>query len=680
MKYAGQTDPSTHNNHYAPNLAADGQGAFFSGETRPAVLNLFRDLSVPRNAQLCQELPAEQKEKFERSHNVVNIKTELANLGGCTDTESVTRRRELYRQLRSLEAKELRIWQKAQRHDDNSSPGQQSLFDRVRFLMPELSRLSVSLFESVPLRSPVGIQSLRDMISLCNMDSVVRFRPGLEPYKCGCQPTHTPYDWKHIYMCYRRQHSEDTHFCFLCHEWFHGEEQWRAHCQDHLNEPDGLPLECDPLMYGRVLAAPGLCEFCLGDTRLAPELRMKQFPYRNKWIQHRRACSTRYLQEGQAKCPHPRHRDLPIFENMDKLRYHCLDIHRGEFPAEGVQGRKHLCENDSRLSEPKRKKQKLSPELDDDRSPKPAEYTFLDVTKRCMEKYGSGQSSRQLSTPLQNDQASNSAPSAYSEEQDSPLSSIFSDELFYDPPQGYDSPLSSICSDEFQSLEEIYNVDQAESTVECSEMAADGINPVHFDVCSQAQLDHLGEMIDPQLQDTYNTASAATELGNEDGKADSAAEPEHEDLTLSGALLGDQGTTQEPVAIDKADNIWTVDTILAVWPKKDGTVRYLIKWEGFPHNKNTWEPPENVSDYDIQSFKATYTGNQLVEVLKEREGSHTTEYYVRWTAQWDRTRPARKWAWLEEHHVSKDKVAEYLSKKARAPDEHQQKKDRRRRS
>lgn len=38
MKYAGQTDPSSHNNRYAPNLAADGQGAFFSGETRPAVL------------------------------------------------------------------------------------------------------------------------------------------------------------------------------------------------------------------------------------------------------------------------------------------------------------------------------------------------------------------------------------------------------------------------------------------------------------------------------------------------------------------------------------------------------------------------------------------------------------------------------------------------------------------
>jgi hypothetical protein len=76
-------------------------------------LNLFRNLSVPRNAQLCQELPAEQKEKFERSANVVNIKTELANLRGYTDTESVTRRRKLYQQFRSLEAKELRIWQKA---------------------------------------------------------------------------------------------------------------------------------------------------------------------------------------------------------------------------------------------------------------------------------------------------------------------------------------------------------------------------------------------------------------------------------------------------------------------------------------------------------------------------------------------------------------------------------------
>ena len=97
MKYAGQTDPSTHNIHYAPNLAADGQGAFFSGESLAAVLNLFRHLSVRRNPQLCQELPAEQKEKFERSQDVVNIMSEIANLKDCTDRGSITRRNELYR-------------------------------------------------------------------------------------------------------------------------------------------------------------------------------------------------------------------------------------------------------------------------------------------------------------------------------------------------------------------------------------------------------------------------------------------------------------------------------------------------------------------------------------------------------------------------------------------------------
>ncbi|EON98627.1 hypothetical protein UCRPA7_5859 [Phaeoacremonium minimum UCRPA7] len=253
---------------------------------------------------------------------------------------------------------------------------------------------------------------------------------------------------------------------------------------------------------------------------------------------------------------------------------------------------------------------------------------------------------------------------------------MFSDEFLPDPCQEYDSPLSSICSDEFESLEEFYNVDQAETTLEYSEVAADGINPIHFDVCSQARLDHLGEMIDPQLQDTYNTASAASEQGNEDGKADSGAGPEHENLTVSGALLGDQGTTQEPVAIDKADNIWTVETILAVWPKKDGTVRYLVKWEGFPHNKNTWEPPENLSDIDIQLFKASYTGNQFVEVLKEKKGPHTIEYLVRWTAQWDGARSATKSTWLERPHVSAKKVKEYQVKKASSG----QKKTRRKRA
>lgn len=77
-------------------------------------------------------------------------------------------------------------------------------------------------------------------------------------------------------------------------------------------------------------------------------------------------------------------------------------------------------------------------------------------------------------------------------------------------------------------------------------MAADGMNPVHFDVCSQVQLAYLEEIIDPELEGKYNIASAASELSNADGNAN---------LTLSGPLSGYYDTTNEPVAIDKADNI-----------------------------------------------------------------------------------------------------------------------------
>jgi hypothetical protein len=103
MKYVGQTDPSTHNNHYAPHLAADGQGAYLLGETRTAVLILFRNLTIPRNAQLCQELPAE--------------------LQGRTDHESVSRRKQPYQSKRRLEIKQLKKWQKAQGNEDDLSPG-----------------------------------------------------------------------------------------------------------------------------------------------------------------------------------------------------------------------------------------------------------------------------------------------------------------------------------------------------------------------------------------------------------------------------------------------------------------------------------------------------------------------------------------------------------------------------
>ncbi|KAH8655616.1 hypothetical protein BX600DRAFT_525904 [Xylariales sp. PMI_506] len=78
MKYAGHTGSGTHNDFYAHNLAADGQGAFFNGEGRTDVLKLFPGLSISWNSRLPQKLPAESMAELSRSVEMLDINNKLA--------------------------------------------------------------------------------------------------------------------------------------------------------------------------------------------------------------------------------------------------------------------------------------------------------------------------------------------------------------------------------------------------------------------------------------------------------------------------------------------------------------------------------------------------------------------------------------------------------------------------
>lgn len=79
--------------------------------------------------------------------------------------------------------------------------------------LPERDRLAEGLFKTDTLRSPTGLQALRDMIALCEPNTEVNFRPGLEPNLCQCGKStrrrklpqsaraandlQSIYDWKH---------------------------------------------------------------------------------------------------------------------------------------------------------------------------------------------------------------------------------------------------------------------------------------------------------------------------------------------------------------------------------------------------------------------------------------------------------------------------------------------------
>ncbi|KAL8296236.1 hypothetical protein RB600_001635 [Gaeumannomyces tritici] len=404
MKHAGHKDSNTYNNHYQPNNSGtDGQGSYFGLEVRGLVSDLFRGLTVERNPQLSQSLPAEKQEALKTSPEFTKIEKELATLRRRPDRDSTSRRRRLYEEKRKLVVRELREWQKVQPHHSGMTEEEKalpcyhrSIFNRVRFLMPERDRLASSLFETGTLRSPVGLQALRDMIALCEADAEVKFRPGLEPEKCQCadpmvrrklpqsapaagarQPT---YDWRHIYSCFKKTRSGFAELCFLCNEWVFGEAEWSDHCRSHLACPDELPVQCDPLLYGGALATAGYCVFCMADKSLAPELRLRQFLDRFPWKDHVSEHYEKYVQAADdqkpATCPHPSIRCDGAFDSVKHLKFHLLDAHCRDFAKESTS--LELDEKDDVKPAPPKRQRKRSVKLG--REAKVDTYHFLDET------------------------------------------------------------------------------------------------------------------------------------------------------------------------------------------------------------------------------------------------------------------------------------------------------------
>ncbi|KAK7422901.1 hypothetical protein QQZ08_009350 [Neonectria magnoliae] len=385
MKHAGQKDPNTYNNHYQPNNSGtDSQGSYFGTEVRTVVNDLFRGLTVARNPQLLQSLPAEKKEALRTSPELAAIEEELATLRGQRDQDSVSRRKKLHADKRTLENRELRKWQKAQSHGPSTTRGDnglpcyhRSIFNRVRFLMPERDRLAVSLFETDTLRSATGLRALRDMIALCEADAEVEFRPGLEPDLCQCADStrrrklprsgrlandaQSTYDWRHVYNCFKKSQSGFVELCFLCHEWVVGELQWSDHCRSHLACPEALPIQCDPLMYGGVLATAGYCVFCMADPSLAPDVRLRQFLDKGSWRDHVHGhykIYVRSVEDGEPTvCPHPNLRCDGGFDSAKHLEFHLLGVHCPDFVEESSV--LEVLTQDDDVTPPKKKRQRI---------------------------------------------------------------------------------------------------------------------------------------------------------------------------------------------------------------------------------------------------------------------------------------------------------------------------------
>jgi hypothetical protein len=199
MKHGGHTDENTHRDHYAPNNAGtDSQGSYFGDKLRSIVNDRFRSMTLCRNPELWQSLPAEKQHELESSPEFTAIEQEpeALSLDPRDDSAVTDRRKELRVEKRKLIAKELRKTRKLQpsripfNKGDNYLTGyHKTIFSRVRDLMPERDRLASSLFTVASIRSEEGRAVLHDMIALYQQETKLAVRRDLEPEKCFCLPT-----------------------------------------------------------------------------------------------------------------------------------------------------------------------------------------------------------------------------------------------------------------------------------------------------------------------------------------------------------------------------------------------------------------------------------------------------------------------------------------------------------
>lgn len=152
-------------------------------------------MTLSRNPELWQALPAKKQDELENSPEFIAIEEglEVLSLKPTDNSIARDRRKKLRAQKRKLVSEELRKFQKLQLRKlfsktDKSDlkDHQRTRFPRVCDLMSVRRRLTSDLFDAVSIRSNRGRAVLNNMIELYRQEIEVAFCPSLEPEKCYC--------------------------------------------------------------------------------------------------------------------------------------------------------------------------------------------------------------------------------------------------------------------------------------------------------------------------------------------------------------------------------------------------------------------------------------------------------------------------------------------------------------
>jgi hypothetical protein len=99
---------------------------------------------------------------------------------------------------------------------------------------------------------------------------------------------------------------------------------------------------------------------------------------------------------------------------------------------------------------------------------------------------------------------------------------------------------------------------------------------------------------------------------------------------------------REVVEIESDDAGWKMESIIASGPSNDDASKhvYLVKWEGYLHEENTWETFENVMENAEELLEEYYEKNENMEKDKRFVKRKSTEKEA--TAQTRKTRKPKK--------------------------------------
>ncbi|KAL4925801.1 uncharacterized protein BDV17DRAFT_283674 [Aspergillus undulatus] len=324
MKFAGQTKRDTFGKSYAHRVVEIDEAATFLGiHTRRDHIKNRRSMGMRRNPNLYQSLPAKAEFDFLHREDIIQLDFQIRSL---LKEESMTERK-LLSQRRRLETKRQRLYEdelkrvrsEQVRRLGTSSSHDQTWFAYARKVMPDRGLLADVPPTAVDLRSPTGRAALCALETICSQKYSVAYQSSITPDNDICP-------------CGRQANKGRDAFaelCFACDVWYNNRSEWKQHCQEHLAKPQEL-VRCDPIRHRNALIRPGRCPFCLGDGRLDPRQRTKQYFDTSNWYKHVQSHFSDEALSGEFYCRHPACDE--DFRSPLELYWHVEDLHCGKPP------------------------------------------------------------------------------------------------------------------------------------------------------------------------------------------------------------------------------------------------------------------------------------------------------------------------------------------------------------